>query len=139
MSASKPVKATRLSDGGERRRPPNLPANHKGLFAMSKELPRFRKIQRRYAAAIIRDTLSGPRGSALLQLIEHDDHHFRAIFDSKFFQLPAGKSEPSKSQWNTLKKRLKRRDRSILRLSPIWADRLRQIRYCAGGGPMLVS
>lgn len=80
---------------------------------MSKELPHFRNVRRRYAAAIIHDALSGPRGYALLQLTQFDDHHFRAIFDSKFFQLPAGEELPSKSQWNTLKKRLKRRDRSI--------------------------
>ncbi|MCY3833178.1 MAG: hypothetical protein OXG85_09180 [Chloroflexi bacterium] len=80
---------------------------------MRKELPRFRNVQRRYAAAIIHDALSGPAGSALLKLTQFDDHHFRAIFDSKFFQLPAGEELPSKSQWNTLKKRLKRRDRSI--------------------------
>jgi len=80
---------------------------------MPKELPRFRKVQRRYAAAIIQNALSGPGGSALLQLNEFDDHHFRAVFDSKFFQLAPGKALPSKSQWNTLKKRLKRRERSI--------------------------
>ena len=80
---------------------------------MRDELPRFRKVKRSYPAAIINETLSGPRGSALLQLIEYDDHHFRAVFDLNYFQLAAGNTLPSKSQWNSLKKRLKRRERSI--------------------------
>lgn len=80
---------------------------------MSAELPRFRKVKRSYAASMIHSALSGAGGSALLRLIEHEDHHFRAIFDRKHFQLPPDRDLPSKSQWNTLKKRLKRRDRSI--------------------------
>ena len=80
---------------------------------MDTDLPQFRKVKRSYAAAIIHRALSGPRGAALLQLIEFDDHHFRAVFDLKHFQLAEGKKLPSKSQWNSLKKRLKRRDRSI--------------------------
>lgn len=80
---------------------------------MSKALPEFRKVKRSYAAALVHGALSGPSGSALLQLIEFDDHHFRAIFDIKQFQLADGAQLPSKSQWNSLKKRLKRRDRSI--------------------------
>ena len=80
---------------------------------MRDELPPFRKVKRRYAAAILHSALSGPRGAALLQLLEFEDHHFRAIFDISYFQLAEGKTMPSKSQWNSLKKRLKRRDRSI--------------------------
>ena len=80
---------------------------------MRNELPQFRKVKRRYAASIIHGALSGPSGSALLQLIEFKDHHYRAVFDSSCFQLAEGKEMPSKSQWNSLKKRLKRRDRSI--------------------------
>ena len=80
---------------------------------MSTELPHFRKVKRSYAASMIHSALSGPGGSALLQLIDFDDHHFRAVFHLRYFQLAPGKDMPSKSQWNTLKKRLKRRDRSI--------------------------
>ncbi len=80
---------------------------------MRNELPAFRKVRRRYAASIVHNALSGPKGSALLQLIEYDDHHFRALFDLAYFQLAPGSSLPSKSQWNTLKKKLKRRERSI--------------------------
>ncbi len=77
------------------------------------DIPQFRKVQRRHAASIAHGVFSGPRGAALLQLIEYDDHHFRAVFDLKHFQLAPGNSLPSKSQWNSLKKRLKRRDRSL--------------------------
>ena len=80
---------------------------------MRGELPEFRKVKRSYAASIIHGVLSGPRGSSLLELVEYDDHHYRAVFSSKNFQSAAGNGLPSKSQWNTLKKRLKRRDRSI--------------------------
>ena len=80
---------------------------------MDSDLPQFRKVKRRYAASIIHSALSGPSGAALLQLIEYEDRHFRAIFDRSYFQKAAGNTTPSKSQWNSLKKRLKRRDRSI--------------------------
>ena len=80
---------------------------------MSKDLPPFRKVKRSYAASLVQQALSGPRGLALLQIVEFEDHHFRAVFDLNHFQLAPGKTLPSKSQWNTLKKRLKRRDHSI--------------------------
>jgi hypothetical protein len=80
---------------------------------MTSELPEFRKVKRSYAASLVHGALTGPQGSSLLQLIEFDDCHFRVVFDLKQFQLAEGQRQPSKSQWNTLKKRLKRRDRSI--------------------------
>jgi len=80
---------------------------------MDNDLPQFRKVKRSYAASLIHQALSGPRGAALLQLIEFEDNHFRAVFDISYFQLADGNILPSKSQWNSLKKRLKRRDRSI--------------------------
>ncbi len=76
-------------------------------------VPRFRRVKRRYAASIIQNVLSGPRGSALLKLQEFDDGRFRVIFSVSYFQVAAGRELPSKSQWNTLKKRFKRRDRTI--------------------------
>ena len=79
---------------------------------MHDELPAFRKVKRSYAASFIHGVLSGPRGSALRQLIEYDDNHYRAIFAADYFQMTDGRSEPSKSQWSTLKKKIKRRNRS---------------------------
>ncbi len=80
---------------------------------MPSDLPDFRKVKHSYAASIANSVLSGPRGAALLRLVEFEDNHFRAIFDQGYFQLQAGNSAPSKSQWSTLKKKFKRRNRSI--------------------------
>jgi hypothetical protein len=80
---------------------------------MQSELPEFRHVKRAYAARLIHSVLTHERGSALLELVAYDDHHFRVIFASSYFQLAEGNEAPSKSQWNTLKKKLKRRDRTI--------------------------
>ena len=80
---------------------------------MREELPKFQKVRQRYTAEFINGVLSGPRGACLLKLIEYDDHHYRAVFRQSFFELHDGAETPSKSQWNTLKKKLKRRDRRV--------------------------
>ena len=80
---------------------------------MESELPEFRHVKRGYAARLIHSVLTNERGPALLELVAYDDHHFRVIFSSSYFQLAEGNEAPSKSQWNTLKKKLKRRDRTI--------------------------
>lgn len=80
---------------------------------MQSEIPNFRRVKRAYAARLIHSALTNERGSALLEIIEYDDRHFRAVFSASYFQPTAGHEGPSKSQWNTLKKKLKRRDRSI--------------------------
>ncbi|MEZ4670269.1 MAG: hypothetical protein R3E39_20370 [Anaerolineae bacterium] len=48
--------------------------------------------------------------SHLVKLIEYADGHYRAVFSPAYFVLPAGQLEPSKSQWNNLKKRMKRHE-----------------------------
>ena len=80
---------------------------------MQSDVPTFRRVKRSYAARLIHGALINERGAALLELIEFDDRHYRAVFSRKYFQPTAGHAGPSKSQWNTLKKKLKRRDRSI--------------------------
>lgn len=80
---------------------------------MQQDLPVFRKVPRRYAARFINEALSSPRGASLLDLIEFEDHHFRVIFRVDYFQLSVDASAPSKSQWSTLRKKLKRRNRSV--------------------------
>jgi hypothetical protein len=42
-----------------------------------------------------------------------DDGRCRAIFKKSFFTLNEGETEPSKSQWSTLKKKLKRHNRGV--------------------------
>ena len=80
---------------------------------MKGELPPFRRVKRRYAASIIQSVFAGPRGSALLKLQDFQDGHFRAIFSASHFLMADDGALPSRSQWNTLKKKLKRRDRTI--------------------------
>lgn len=53
------------------------------------------------------------RHGEMVKLIEHDDHHYRAVFKSTHFTLQNDATEPTKSQWSTLKKQLKRRDHRI--------------------------
>ncbi len=80
---------------------------------MPKALPPFRRVKRSFASAFIHRALSSPRGPALRKLIAYDDNHFRAVFAITYFELAEGNREPSKSQWSTLKKKLKRRDRRV--------------------------
>jgi hypothetical protein len=48
--------------------------------------------------------------SALLHLVAYEEGHFRAVFNPSYFVLSAGQDQPSKSQWNGLKKKMKRVD-----------------------------
>ena len=48
-----------------------------------------------------------------MQVITYDDNHFRAIFRKDYFALAEGQTEPSRSQWNTLKKHMKRLDNDV--------------------------
>jgi hypothetical protein len=78
---------------------------------MTSELPRFAKRRPDIVENWMRMALTNPRTantSALRALIPHEDGHFRAIFSPAYFALAEGATEPTKSQWNTLKKHLKR-------------------------------
>lgn len=63
--------------------------------------------------SFISKVLSRGNDTALRDLIVYDDGHYRAVFDPAYFILVPERSEPSKSQWNTLKKRLKRMDNRV--------------------------
>ena len=80
---------------------------------MHSDLPDFRKMKPHYVAALMNSVLSGGGGASLVRLIEFEDHHFRAVFKPSYFQLAEGADLPSKSQWNTLKKKMKRRNRLV--------------------------
>lgn len=49
----------------------------------------------------------------LVRIESFDEGYFRAVFDKHYFILPEGITTPSKSQWNTLKKRAKRMDSQV--------------------------
>ena len=51
--------------------------------------------------------------SNLVDLIGYEDGHYRAIFRPLYFIIQPGKDKPSKSQWNTLKKHMKRLDKRV--------------------------
>lgn len=73
------------------------------------DLPDFRKVRRDEAMKFISRVLVGASGSSSLhKLLQYDDNHYRAVFRPEYFKLDDDQREPSKSQWNTLKKRMKR-------------------------------
>ncbi len=82
-----------------------------------KNLPQFKARPLAYARSLAADALTLPGAfdnpTQLVELIAYDDGHYRALFDPAYFVLPEGQSEPSKSQWNTLKKRFKRRNPQV--------------------------
>ena len=80
---------------------------------MFNDLPEFRKTKHAYAMTYINGVLMGGDGISLVKLEEFEDNHFRAIFKVAYFQLPEGVDMPSKSQWNTFKKKMKRRNHSV--------------------------
>jgi hypothetical protein len=48
-----------------------------------------------------------------IRLEEFDDGHFRVVFKSTYFVLQEEQTEPSKSQWSTLKKKMKRHNKGV--------------------------
>lgn len=74
-------------------------------------LPEFQSRSREWVTGFMQELFShdGDARHSHLQRVEaYPDGHFRAIFRPTYFVLPEGQREPSKSQWNTLKKKLKR-------------------------------
>ncbi len=84
-----------------------------------KPLPNFIPQDRHYVEELLGRILSHTNDddeTFLIELIQYEDHHFRVIFSTEYFQRDTPKNEllsPTKSQWNTLKKKLKRHDRRI--------------------------
>ncbi len=57
--------------------------------------------------------IKGIFADALVKLNIEDDGRCRAIFKKSYFVLQEGNTEPSKSQWSTLKKKIKRHNRGV--------------------------
>lgn len=72
-------------------------------------LPAFEKRPRERVVPLMHSTF----GASFVALEAFDDGHFRVIFRRSAFTLPDDSAEPSKSQWTTVRKRLKRRDRKV--------------------------
>jgi hypothetical protein len=78
---------------------------------MAEGLPEFQKYPRDVTIAFAKQifsTIGAPHSSHFVRLEEYEDGHYRAIFRPSYFILPEGQQQPSKSQWNSLKKRIKR-------------------------------
>lgn len=73
-------------------------------------LPKFQRKPHEYAERYIRSVLTGHQSdqSALYHLEEQPEGYFRAVFAPSYFTMSEGQTEPSKSQWNSLKKKIKR-------------------------------
>ncbi len=77
------------------------------------QLPEFKKRKMHIVVPYMTQILGMSGGSGLIKLIEYEDNSFRAIFKSTFFNLQEGETKPTKSQWSTLKKRMKRHEYKV--------------------------
>ncbi len=73
-----------------------------------KDLPNFRSASLEEARHFAQRGLSHGSLSHVHSLQSHIDGHFRVYFRLDYFTLAEDRTEPSKSQWSTLKKHLKR-------------------------------
>jgi hypothetical protein len=82
-----------------------------------KDLPEFKVRRRENVLELVEEILTNDiqqlRHSELIELIDYPDGHYRVLFNPRYFILIEGQTEPSKSQWNTLKKKFKRREPNI--------------------------
>lgn len=78
-----------------------------------RELPHFKRHPLDQVLVLVNDILSHGTASMVKDLTEFPDGHYRVWFGKDYFILPTGVTEPSKSQWNTLKKKFKRRDKRV--------------------------
>ncbi|MFO7320350.1 MAG: hypothetical protein DIU68_001340 [Chloroflexota bacterium] len=76
-----------------------------------KDLPAFQRRRFDQVHKYISRVLTNPRQASttrLVKLLTYDDGHYRAIFRGDYFVLQEGATGPTKSQWSTLKKHMKR-------------------------------
>jgi hypothetical protein len=77
-----------------------------------KDLPEFKTQHREFVIDFLRQVFTHPNQeeSHFVRLVEHKDGHYSAVFSLSYF---ASAETPTKSQWNSLKKKLKRHDKRI--------------------------
>ncbi|MBC8100345.1 MAG: hypothetical protein H7Y11_12950 [Armatimonadetes bacterium] len=83
---------------------------------MTTPLPKFKPRPVDQVEAFLRPLLTNPQVSEDTQLravITYSEGYYRAVFDAAYFVLVEDETEPTKSQWNTLKKKLKRRESKL--------------------------
>ncbi len=74
-----------------------------------KDLPKFKPRPQDYVLEFAKAVLSKGENSYFHSLTEYRDGHYRVTFDAAYF----GKTDPTKSQWSTLKKRMKRHNDKV--------------------------
>ncbi len=97
-----------------------------------RDLPPFKKRSRAEVLAFVAPLLTNEQHaeeSHLIELLEYEDGHYRVLFKPSYFILKAGQTEPTKSQWNTLKKKLKRRDATVFVLKEYGQSGTRELQY----------
>jgi vancomycin permeability regulator SanA len=72
-------------------------------------LPTFRKVTLNKAARFAQQVF----GDKLATVIAKENDSYRAVFAVNYFTLQPDADAPSKSQWNTLKKRMKRVNKGV--------------------------
>ncbi len=81
-----------------------------------KDLPPFERRNRDEVFAFVAPLLINEQRaetSQMIDLVEYDDGHYRVLFKPDYFVLSAEQTEPTKSQWNSLKKKLKRHEATV--------------------------
>lgn len=81
-----------------------------------KDLPVFKPRPRDQVLTLVNRVLmldSHSDHSYFHTLTAYPDGHYRVLFDPAYFSLQPGQTEPSKSQWSSLKKKFKRHDPSV--------------------------
>jgi hypothetical protein len=81
-----------------------------------RDLPPFKRRRRADVLAYISAIFINEKETEVSQvtdLIEYGDGHYRVLFNPAYFVLNQDQAEPTKSQWNSLKKKMKRRESTV--------------------------
>jgi len=76
---------------------------------MNNDLPEFRNVHNSHANTYAQKVF----GDALKDVRSLGNGAFRALFGQNYFTIQPGNDAPSKSQWSTLKKRMKRINKGV--------------------------
>ena len=82
---------------------------------MADDLPDLKHMKPSYVRHFVTRIFSKPslKGSQFIDLITFPQGYYRAIFSRDYFELYDEQAAPTKSQWSTLKKKMKRHDRRV--------------------------
>jgi hypothetical protein len=72
-------------------------------------LPQFKETHKGYAIQYAQKVF----GNALIGVNRQGNGYFRVMFTQVYFTIQPGNDAPSKSQWGTLKKRMKRVNKGV--------------------------